>query len=171
MISRRTLLGAAALSLTPLAGCGFRMRGAFDTPVRTMYLQMGENSRIGVMIARQLKAGSSVELVRSPNEADAVLELISDSRSSDVLSINDAGRAREYELTLSLTFRVSSPEGYDFMEATRLTATRDMTYSETEFLSREKEEDFLYRDMEKDLIGQLIRLIEAIRPHPGKGEK
>lgn len=171
MISRRTLLGAAALSLTPLAGCGFRMRGSFDAPFKTLYLQMDDNSRIGAQIIRLLQAGSSVKLVQSPNDAEAILELIKVSRSNNVLSYNDAGRAREYELTLSLTFRVSSPDGFDYMDATRLTTTRDMTYTETEFLSRDTEREFLYKDMEQDLLVQLVRLIEAIQPPSKKNKK
>ena len=75
-----------------------------------------------------------------------------------------SGRAREYEITLSLSFRVSNPSGIDYMEAVTLTASRDLTYSESDFLSREKEEAFLYRDMEADLVNQLMRRIEAIKP-------
>ena len=141
MTSRRHLLGAALIGALPLTGCGFRLRGSYSTPFRTLYLQMPENS-----------------------EAEAILELLSDSRSRDVLSINDTGRAREYEITLSLSFRVSNPSGIDYMEAVTLTASRDLTYSESDFLSREKEEAFLYRDMEADLVNQLMRRIEAIKP-------
>ena len=50
------------------------------------------------------------------------------------------------------------------MEAVTLTASRDLTYSESDFLTREKEEAFLYRDMEADLVNQLMRRIEAIKP-------
>ena len=57
------------------------------------------------------------------------------------------------------------------MEATRLTTTRDMTYTETEFLSRDTEREFLYKDMEQDLLVQLVRLIEAIQPPSKKSKK
>ena len=129
-----------------------------------MYLQMAENTPLSTALKRQILAGSSIEIVSDPNEAEAILVLMNQTRSSDILSINDAGRAREYELTMTIDFRVSSPDGFDYLEPTQLVATRDMSYSEIEFLSREKEENFLYRDMEKDLIGQLVRYIEAIEP-------
>ena len=144
--------------------CGFRLRGSYSTPFRTLYLQMPENSYLAVRLRQELLAGSDVTIVNTPSEAEAILELLSDSRSRDVLSINDTGRAREYEITLSLSFRVSNPSGIDYMEAVTLTASRDLTYSESDFLSREKEEAFLYRDMEADLVNQLMRRIEAIKP-------
>lgn len=164
MTSRRHLLGAALIGALPLTGCGFRLRGSYSTPFKTLYLQMPENSYLAVRLKQELLAGSDVTIVNTPSEAEAILELLSDSRSRDVLSINDTGRAREYEITLSLSFRVSNPSGIDYMEAVTLTASRDLTYSESDFLSREKEEAFLYRDMEADLVNQLMRRIEAIKP-------
>ena len=133
MTSRRHLLGAALIGALPLTGCGFRLRGSYSTPFRTLYLQMPENSYLAVRLRQELLAGSDVTIVNTPSEAEAILELLSDSRSRD-------------------------------MEAVTLTASRDLTYSESDFLSREKEEAFLYRDMEADLVNQLMRRIEAIKP-------
>lgn len=164
MISRRLLLGAALAGALPLSGCGFHLRGTFDSPFRTMYLQMSDNSPFAVQLARQLRAGSSLEIVSEPSQAEAVFVLVNVSRSRDVLSINDAGRSREYELTMRVRYRVSSPEGFDWLETREIAATRQLTYSETRYLSREYEEKFLYQDMQQDLISQIVHSIEAIPP-------
>lgn len=168
LYSRRS--AALLMSGLPLllAGCGFRLRGRFTTPFETIYLQVPFNTSLSNRLKRALEAGSDVEIVDNPNEADAVLELLVNDRTRDILSINDLGQAREYELTLTLEFRITSPEGFDWMEATRLTTTRDISYNESQFLSREKEEAVLYDDMEQDLINQLIRYIEAIKPHASR---
>lgn len=168
VLTRRRTLIAAGLSSLGLTACGFRLRGAFEAPFETMYLQMRVNSPIYNRLKRALTAGSNIRIVSSPKEAQAVLELLKDTRQSDVLSINDSGQAREYQLSLTLEFRVSSPEGFDWLEATTLTTTRDMTYSEVEFLSRSTEEELLYKDMETDLVNQIVRHIEAIRPRPAQ---
>lgn len=89
MTSRRHLLGAALIGALPLTGCGFRLRGSYSTPFRTLYLQMPENSYLAVRLRQELLAGSDVTIVNTPSEAEAILELLSDSRSHDVLSIND----------------------------------------------------------------------------------
>ena len=137
-----------------LSGCGFRLRGRFDAPFATLYLQMPVNTSLSNKLRRAITAGSDVVIVDHPNEADAVL----------ILSINDMGQAREYELTLTLEFRITAPEGFEWLEATRLSTSRDISYNESEFLSREKEENVLYDDMESDLINQLVRYIEAVKP-------
>lgn len=160
-LSRRTILGL--MSALALSGCGFRLRGRFTAPFETIYLQMQPNTRFSGLLKRTIESGSSVKVVDSPKAADAILELISVDRDREVLSINDAGRAREYELTMTLVFRCSSPEGFDYVEETKLSTSRDLTYSESEFLSREREEEVLYQDMENDLIGQIVRRLEAAR--------
>lgn len=71
-------------------------------------------------LKRVIESGSDVRVVTSPKEADAISGASSVNRSRDIPSINDAGRAREYELTMTLEFRVVSPDGFDFVETTRL---------------------------------------------------
>ena len=164
-LSRRSvfaLLGSLAGSVV-LSGCGFRLRGKFSAPFETIYLQMPENTRFSGLLKRVIESGSDVRVVKSPKEADAILELLSVNRSRDILSINDAGRAREYELTTTLEFRVVSPEGFDFVETTRLATSRDLTYSESEFLSREGEEKVLYDDMDNDLVSQIVQRLGAAK--------
>ena len=41
--------------------------------------------------------------------------------------------------------------------------SRDLTYSESEFLSREGEEKVLYDDMENDLISQIVQRLGAAK--------
>ena len=166
-LSRRSALlriGAPALALVlPLAGCGFRLRGRFEAPFETLYLQMGRNERFTALLKQSIEAGSSERCVDSMREADAILSIVSTSRSRDVLTYNDTGHAREYELTLRITFRCDSPDGFEFVPATTLATTRNLPYTESEFLSREKEEEILYRDMENDLIVQMVRRLAAAR--------
>lgn len=168
MISRRQLISTVAcLSAAGLSGCGFRLRGTFNAPFKTMYLQMAENTPFSTTLARQIRAGSTIELVDNPNEAEAILSIINQTRSSDILSINDLGRVREYELTLKTDFRVTGPDGIDYLKPTTITNTAEMSYTEAEFLSRADEEEKLFQAMEMDLIGQILRYIEAIKPQEG----
>lgn len=163
--NRRALLttaSATALSLS-LSACGFRLRGHFTAPFDTIYLQMRTNTRFSTYLTRLIESGSNVKVVSSPNHAQAILEILRLVRERDILTINDFGRARQYQLTLSLDFRVTSPSGYDYVEPTQLVAQRDMTYNDSEFLSRESEEDLLYQDMEQDLCAQLVRYLEAAK--------
>lgn len=158
------LMGSSLL----LTGCGFHLRGSFEPPFDTLYLRLPENERLTNRITRAVRAGSSVRLVDSAQAADAVFEITNVSTNRDILSINDQGKAREYELTLSITFRVSNPHGPDWLEKTTLMTTREITYSESEFLARDREEALLYQNMEEDLVQQIIRYLAAIPPQEKK---
>lgn len=161
-LSRRGVL-AALLTAPLLSACGFRLRGSFTAPFETMFLQMNTNTPFHTVLKQSIERGSNVRIVRRAEEAEAILEIIRMDRSRDVLTFNDTGLAREYELTLEVEFRLTAPDGWEYVPATRLVTSRDLTYSESEFLSREKEEATLYADMENDLVAQLVRYIEAAK--------
>ena len=117
-VSRRTLL--ATLIALPAAGCGFRMKGRFDVPFDTLYIALERNTPLYAELARQLKAGSSVTLTDSAQGADAVFTLVNKTQSRDILSLNFRGDVAENELTLTMTFRITTPDGRDFVPERRL---------------------------------------------------
>lgn len=161
-LSRRGIL-AALITAPFLSACGFRLRGSFTAPFETMYLQMTTNTPFHTVLKQSIETGSNVRVVNRPQEAEAILEILRMECSRDVLTFNDTGLAREYELTLDVEFRLTAPDGWEYVPPTRLSSSRDLTYSESEFLSREKEEATLYADMENDVIAQLVRYIEAAK--------
>lgn len=154
---------ALLLSCT-LAACGFKLRGEQMIPVESLFIQVPLNSQIGAEISRNLRAVSTVKVMESRKDAQAIFELLAERREREVLAINAAGRAREYQLRLVASFRVVSPEGAELLPATTLTARRDISFNETDFLARENEEALLYRDMQTDLVRQMINRLSAIKP-------
>lgn len=161
---RAPLALAAVLLVTLLAGCGFKLRGEQVIPVESIYIQVPLNSQIGAEISRNLRGVSKVQVVGERKDAKAIFELLGERREREVLAINAAGRAREYQLRLIASFRVVSPEGGELLPATTLTARRDISFNETDFLARENEEALLYRDMQTDLVRQMINRLSAIKP-------
>lgn len=161
-LSRRCLIGILAAGA--LSGCGFRLRGSFTAPFETLYVRsIDDNTPFYGTLRRTLESGSNIKLVSSEDEADAVLDISRLQKSRDILTINVSGKVREYELTLQLVFSVVGPDGFEYVPETTLTSSRDLSYSESEFLSRENEEALLYEDMQNDLLAQLTRYIEASR--------
>jgi LPS-assembly lipoprotein len=49
------------------------------------------------------------------------------------------------------------------MPGTELLQERDISFNETAVLSKEAEESLLYRDMQSDLVQQLLRRLAAIK--------
>lgn len=163
--SRRKLLAAAlacpvALSLS---GCGFRLRGHFWLPFSTIYLEMERNTPFEARLKRLLTAGSDVTIVESMDQAQAVLRVLSKKLERNALTYNADGNVREYELKLTVQFRLTTPTGSEYLPDSVLTAVREIYYNEEDYLSRGNEEALLIKDMESDIAGMLVRRIEKAK--------
>lgn len=163
---RRLLLACAAL---PLAACGFKLRGSQTLPIETLYLALPVNSPVGAEITRVVRSSTNARVVPERKEAQAIFELLGEEREREVLSVNAQGRAREYQLRLRATFRVTAPNGTELIAPTSLVARRDIAFNESELLAKESEEALLYRDMQSDLVRQMVGRLKGIRLDAGQG--
>lgn len=164
---RRRLL--AAFSALPLAACGFKLRGSQTLPIDTLYLALPTNSVVGAEITRVVRASTNARVVPDRKEAQAIFELLGEEREREVLSVNAQGRAREYQLRLRATFRVTAPNGTELIAPTALVARRDIAFNESELLAKESEEALLFRDMQSDLVRQMVSRLKGIRLDAGQG--
>lgn len=163
-LARRSFLLSSLALAVGLTGCGFHLRGRVTLPIETMFVNLPVNNQMAAEIRRMLKGGTNITLVDTAEEADAILELVSSGRNREVVSLNMRGEAREYELTLQLTFRLINQDGAEFLPPTTFTGSRDMTYNEEDYLSRDAEEAMLYREIQQDLITQLLNRLATIKP-------
>jgi len=144
-----------------LAGCGFHLRQAKPLPFKTLYLGMSEQSEMGASLRRQILATKGTVLVDQPTEAEAVMVVLADSRQKSILSLNASGRVREFLLRQRFVFRVHDNKGRDFIPQSEVLVTRDISYSDAELLSKDAEEALLYRDMDRDMVQQIMRRLAA----------
>ncbi|HXF44511.1 MAG TPA: LPS assembly lipoprotein LptE [Burkholderiaceae bacterium] len=152
-----------------LSACGFKLRGARELPFATIYLSSGTDTPLGAELARNLRAGTSTIVVADRGRADAVLEIVDERREREILSLNAQGRAREYTLRLRLSFRLHDGKGRELIPLTELAVVRDISYNEAQVLAKESEEALLYRDMQSDIVQQILRRLAATRPDATKG--
>lgn len=161
--SRRLFLAAALTVSGGLVSCGFRLRGARELPFDTLYLGFPPNSPFGAELARNLRAGTRTQVVADRDKAQAVLEVLGETREREVLALNAQGRAREFQLRLRLAFRLHDGKGREFIPPTTLSAQRDVSFNDAQVLAKESEEALLYRDMQTDLVQQLLRRLAAAK--------
>ena len=161
---RRLLLGAASVLLLP--ACGFQLRQAPDFAFSTLYTGMAETSALGNELKRNLAATGRVEVIsdaRQLDRAQVILDALTDRRERVVVGMNASGQVRELQLRLRFRFKLRSRDGKELIPETELLLTRDISYSETAILAKEAEEALLYRDMQSDLVQQLMRRLAAVR--------
>jgi len=161
--NRRAVL-AALLAAGALAGCGFHLRGSSDFAFKRLYVGMPQNSLMGAELTRAIQGGSDTIVVTDPKQADALLDVLEDSRAKTVLSITTTGVVREYRLTQRFTFRLRDAAGREMIAPSQMILTRDLTYNEANALAKDYEEVQLYRDMQRDIVQQLMRRLAAAKP-------
>ena len=159
---------AALVVAASLAACGFQLRGSngsYTMPFHSLFLTFPDTSPLGTELKRNLRAGD-VAIADRPDQAEAQFVVLSENRGKSILSLNSLGRVREYLLTYTLTFAVRDSKGVELLPATEITLRRNMAFDETQVLAKESEEALLYRDMQADLVQQIMRRLAALRPAP-----
>ena len=159
---------ALALVLV-LAGCGFQMRGTADLPFETLYVPPASTPGVVLDLRRNIASGTHTAVVDDPKKAAAVLEFSQEAREKVILSLNAAGRVSEYQLRYRVGFRVHDGKGGEFVPARTVQLTRDITFNDSDVLSKETEEQLMYQDMQRDMVQQIMRYLAAAqRPKPAE---
>lgn len=161
---RRELV--VAIGAAALAGCGFRLRGTQTLPVSSIYLALPVNSPIGAEMTRLLRSSTNTKVVTDRQQAQAIFELLGETREREVLAINSQGRATEYQIRLRIRFRVLDHSAGELIEPTDLMTRRDITFNESDLLAKESEEGLLYRDMQSDLVRQMVSRLAGMKVEP-----
>ncbi len=156
---RRLVLSAAVLS-----GCGFQLRRPLAYPFRTIALTgFAPRSPLETELRRALAAGG-VETVPVPRRAQVVLQALQDKRERSTVASTAAGQVREVQLRLNVTVRADTPDGRALMPPVEMKLRRDLGTNETAALAKEQEEDELFREMQSDVVAQLLRRLAALQP-------
>lgn len=174
---RRGFLLAAGSSLAAtVAGCGFQLRQAPKFAFQTLVAPLPDASPL----RRELKvallnAGVTVldtmpvaNANAQPGAApvvvpDAVLEVLTDQREKSVVGSTAAGQVREFQLRIRFRFRLSTPKGKELIADSEVLLQRDISYSETIALSKLDEEAEMYKDMQSDIVQQVLRRLASVR--------
>ena len=172
LLLRGLVLGGAAVSL---AGCGFRLRGPLQLPFVTVRSNLS-TSEVGRALraeltasgARFVEAGPTLpgERPKPPEPADIVLDVLQDQRERVVVGMNSRGEVRELTLRYRFKFRVRTDRGRDLITDTELLQERDISYNEALVVGKELEEGLLYRDMQADIVRQVLRRLSLIKGLP-----
>ena len=157
---RRTFVAAAV----PLAvtACGFELRKAPDFIFTTIAIGSPEASPLGNELKRSIASGGGVR-VTADAQAQVVLDVLADQREKVVVGLNASGQVREFQLRTRFRFRLRTPGGKELIPDTELLQQRDISFNESVVLSKEAEESLLYRDMQSDIVQQLMRRLAAIK--------
>jgi LPS-assembly lipoprotein len=150
------------LAAVMLSACGFHMRGPANLPFKTIYLGFADNSSLGTELKRYIRA-SGVEVTNSATEAEAVMQVLANTTEKKILTLNSNGQVREYSLYQRFSFQVKDKAGKISIAPIQISLKRDVTYDPNQELAKQAEEVLLYRDMQSDLVQQILRRLSATK--------
>jgi LPS-assembly lipoprotein len=161
-VRRRTALRRlAVLGAAGLAGCGFRLRAPLALPFSSIALTgFAPRSPLEAELRRQLAPLVAIKDV--PAEADVVLHATLDRRERSVAASTAAGQVREIQLRLHAVLRADARGGRRLIDPFELRLTRDLPYIESAALAKAQEEADLYREMQSDVVAQILRRLAAV---------
>jgi LPS-assembly lipoprotein len=160
-MARRTVLALMSASLL-LAACGFQLRQAPQFAFNSIYI--GTNSALGKELRRSIASNESVRVVDgAPDTAQVVLDVLTEQREKVVVGLNTSGQVREFQLRTRLKFKLRTPQGKELIPETELLQQRDVSFNESAVLAKESEENLMYRDMQTDIVQQLMRRLAAVK--------
>lgn len=165
---RRALQGlAASLAFAGLAGCGFALRQAPTFAFQTIRVQGNEGTAVARELREALQANGLQVLTsatpQTTQPAQVVLTVVTDQRERTVVGQTAAGQVRELQLRTRFVFRLRTANEKTLIDDTELLLERDISFTETAVLSKESEEAMLYRDMQGDVVQQVMRRLAALK--------
>jgi LPS-assembly lipoprotein len=163
-MTQRRLLLALPFAAT-LAACGFQLRKAPDFAFDSIYIGTADSSGLGNQLKRTIAASDAVRVVPAAqiNSAQVLLDVLQEQREKVVVGLNASGQVREFQLRIRFQFKLRSRDGKELIPATEILQQRDISFSETAVLAKEAEEALLYRDMQADIVQQLMRRLAAVK--------
>jgi LPS-assembly lipoprotein len=156
----------ALIIAAALAGCGFHLRGtgSGNLPYKTMYIALPDTADVNIWLTRYIRASGNTQIVEDPKAAEAIFQQLGDNRLKSILSVNAQGRVREYRLQLTYTFRMVNQKGQVLVPSNEVALTRDISFDDSNILAKDLEENLLWRDMNNDLVNQIMRRLSIIKP-------
>ena len=158
--SRRAACAAIVAML--LASCGFHLRGEYNVPFASVMVAAPGTSQVADRIKREL-TNSPTRLAATAGEAEAQLSVMSERRDRIILSLSGAGRVREYQLKLTVQYQLVDSKGGVAIPTSEIQLQRILTYDDSQIIAKQLEEAQLFRDMEQDAAGQILRRMTAIK--------
>ena len=160
----RVAFALATLSLIALvAGCGFHPRGEANYMFASIFVNAAAAPTLGAQLRRALAATGSARTVDDAKNAEVILDIPLVADDKEVLSLSGGGSVREYLLIKRVQFRLHDADGNEWLPPGEIALRRSYTFSESEVLARDTQEQRLLKDMQTDAVQQLVRRLRAAK--------
>lgn len=161
---RRSLILAVSCAL--LAACGFHPRNAMVVPDSLGPLQIVASdpySPLADDLARALERNGARAAV--DGQPAASLKILSESFSTNPLSVDQFARVREYVIRYRVEFSLSDARGELVLGKQDVELSREYSYDANSSAGSPAEQELLQRELRRDMEAAILRRLDlALRP-------
>ena len=163
MIPSRHSLALIAMLILPLAACGFHLRREAQLPasMQRMHIEIADASSVLAKGLAKALPRSGVQVVDAAGADVAVMNISTNTLSTDVLSVGGNARATEYALRYHVEFSVDDSAGTAIVPKQTIELSRDFTFDASQALGVAAETDLLTRELQQDMVQAILRRLEA----------
>lgn len=179
---KAAIAAALALPLLGAAGCGFRLRGSSPNsagPAPALRATFPAQSGVGRHFpgAYAAQGGRILEDAVQKEEKKEGEGKAQNSRQTWLLEVLDERRERievgstatgytsEYQLRLTLRYRMHPPQNQQAHEPAELVQTAALSYQAKDALAKQHEEETLFQALEENLARQLVQRVLYVQSH------
>lgn len=157
----RLISGLLGLALF-CTGCGFQIRNNVELPPQMAKTQMVVDDEYSTLArrVRVMLEQSGVEFVNG-SEASAILEIPVNNVVTDVLTIGDNARVREYRISHTVRFRLLDAQGQVLVGWQNMRQAREVSFDEQRILAGSREQEYLEKELAETLSRLLIARLES----------
>jgi LPS-assembly lipoprotein len=171
LLPRRSVLSALAAlaALGGVAACGFKLRGDHRFAFKTLFLDFAVGSGMLGEFKYQAEQNGQLQLVTDPKrllDTDLILRVFNETRTKTVVASSTSGQVREFQLVFKAKMLVSNHKGRDLIPEVELQQTQQLSYNESSALAKEVDEAQLYRQMNADMVQQILTRLASIKELP-----
>lgn len=160
------------LTTTLLSACGWHLRGssvAIDN-IDSIYLS-GSALKDPVLLeemAIQIQR-SGIQLTESATDAEFIINLSNDRDKKRTASVGSNALASEYELNMSVDFRISKGQQI-IVDKETARGTRTFDFDTNQVLGKNHEEQLIRQEIRSDMIQHILRRLQYMASNPSATE-
>ncbi|MEJ6685632.1 MAG: LPS assembly lipoprotein LptE [SAR86 cluster bacterium] len=156
----RNLLLIALVSV--LAGCGFQLQGSADSVAVLTTLDVSATQTYGELVTNVERTLTQQGIAMNPEGgADYRLHLLGERATRRSVSTTNQVSVAEYVLLLAVDFELFDRAGDRLLPLTTISVERVYSFDRGSFVGSSEEEALLSREMQADIIQQILRRLEA----------
>ena len=163
MKSLTKIIFSISVYIGVLVSCGFHLAGTgeFSDSLQNTSVQGVATSReLLNMIERTLKS-NQINVVE-PEQATALVNILSEEIEKVVLTVDSDGKAREYELILRVSFDVKGLDNSYLLNEQNIQLNRDFVFNKSDLLGANEEEQQLFNEMRDDAARLIVYRLQSI---------